>query len=76
VTELHTPEYKKLRKLLIETRKKSEITQQDVADALGKPQSFVAKYECGERRLDVIEFIKISKIIGLSYKKFLKLYDQ
>lgn len=29
-----------------------------------KPQSFVAKYEGGERRLNVVEFIKISKALG------------
>lgn len=75
MTELHTPEYKKLREMLIETRRKANMTQQEVADSLNKPQSFVAKYECGERRLDVIEFIKVSKIIGLSYKKILKLYN-
>lgn len=40
------------------------VTQQQVADALGKPQSFVAKVEGFERRLDVIEFLKFSKAAG------------
>ena len=40
------------------------VTQQQVADALGKPQSFVAKVEGFERRLDVIEFLRFSKAAG------------
>lgn len=40
------------------------VTQQQVADALGKPQSFVAKIEGFERRLDVIEFLRFSKAAG------------
>jgi len=39
------------------------LTQQQVADKLEKPQSFVAKYEKGERRLDVIEFLEIAKVL-------------
>ncbi len=34
-----------------------------LADQLGKPQSFVAKYEGGERRLDVVEFATIAKVL-------------
>lgn len=39
-------------------------TQQEVAQRLGRPQSFVAKYEGGERRLDVIEFIAVTEVLG------------
>jgi hypothetical protein len=39
-------------------------SQRELADRLGKPQSFVAKVERGERRIDVIEFIAIAKAIG------------
>jgi len=45
---------------LVEARKTAGLTQQALADQLGKPQSFVAKYENGERRLDVVEFVEIS----------------
>ena len=38
-------------------------TQAAVAARLGRPQSFVAKYECGERRLDVVEFIEVAEAI-------------
>lgn len=44
-------------------RLKAGLTQNDVAKALGKPQSFIAKYEKGERRLDIIELKEIAKIL-------------
>ncbi|TIT39466.1 MAG: helix-turn-helix transcriptional regulator [Mesorhizobium sp.] len=36
------------------------LTQAQVAEKLGRPQSFVAKYEGGERRLDIIEFLDVT----------------
>ena len=41
---IHTAEHAKLRELLISARKAAGLTQQEVADVLGRPQSFVAKY--------------------------------
>lgn len=56
---LHTPEYEYFRSLLVASREKAGLTQSEVAARLGRPQSFVAKYEGGERRLDVVEFIEV-----------------
>jgi transcriptional regulator with XRE-family HTH domain len=50
--------------LLVKARKTAGLTQQNVARRLKKPQSFVAKYERGERRLDVVEFVAITRAIG------------
>ncbi len=50
-------------KQLIAARKNKGLTQLQVAQALGRPQSFVAKYEGGERRLDVIEFLELAEIL-------------
>jgi transcriptional regulator with XRE-family HTH domain len=61
---LHTPEYAALIRILIETRKQAGMTQQDVAKSLGKPQSYIAKVEGGERRLDVVEFVMLAKALG------------
>ena len=61
---IHTAEHLKLRELLISARKAAGLTQQEVADGLGRPQSFVAKYEVGERRLDVIEFVMVVRAVG------------
>lgn len=59
VKSLHTAEYDRLRSLLMSAREKAGLTQTELAVRLARPQSFVAKYEGGERRLDVIEFIQI-----------------
>lgn len=56
---IHSPHHLRLRELLIEARKAAGLTQDDVARRIKRPQSFIAKYEGGERRLDVIEFIAI-----------------
>ncbi len=60
---LHTPEYEYFRSLLIAAREQSGLTQADVSSRLNRPQSFVSKYEGGERRLDVIEFVQICLVL-------------
>jgi transcriptional regulator with XRE-family HTH domain len=69
---VHTPEHRALRELLIEARDSAGLTQQKLAKRLGKHQSFVAKYEGGERRLDVIEFVRIVRAIGADPVRLLR----
>jgi predicted transcriptional regulator len=45
-----------------------------VASRLNKHQSFVSKYECGERRLSVIEFIDVVRALGAEPAAVLRLY--
>jgi len=68
---LRTPRQQLLQYLLVEARKAKGLTQADVADALGKPQSFVAKYENGERRVDVVEFVDIAVALEVSAAEIL-----
>jgi hypothetical protein len=42
------------------------VTQEDVAKRLGQPQSFVSKYGAGERTLDVIEFLGVTKVLRIA----------
>jgi transcriptional regulator with XRE-family HTH domain len=69
VKSVYRPEYKFLLEELITARKKAGLTQEDLARILKKPQSYVSKYEKSERRLDIIEFLEISKCLNLNYKK-------
>ncbi len=55
----HSPLYRKIIAVLVDTRKQKGLTQVDLAGRLGKPQSFVSKFENGERRIDAAEFIEI-----------------
>jgi transcriptional regulator with XRE-family HTH domain len=57
---------------LVEARKKAGITQTQLAVKLGRPQSFVAKYEGRERRLDVAEYIAIARALGADPFKMLR----
>jgi transcriptional regulator with XRE-family HTH domain len=58
--------HNKLRDALLDARRKKGLTQVDVATLLGKPQSFISKYESGERRLDVIEFLEVCKALKVN----------
>jgi len=58
---IYSEQHKKLCELLIKARKDAGMTQQQLANKLDRPQSFIAKYEQGERRLDLIELMEVSK---------------
>jgi transcriptional regulator with XRE-family HTH domain len=58
--------------LMVKARKAGGLTQRELADRIHKPQSFVAKYEGGERRIDVVEFLVICQAIGADSAKLLK----
>jgi transcriptional regulator with XRE-family HTH domain len=61
---LKSAEFARLIEMLVAVRQKSGVRQQALAKKLGRPQSFIAKYEGGERRIDVIEFIAIARALG------------
>ncbi len=56
--------------MIREARLKAGLTQAKLANKLGKPQSYIAKYETGERRLDVIELLSILAVIGQNPTEF------
>ncbi len=66
-----TPGYQELIKRLQSARKTAKLTQQELADRLKKPQSYVSKYENGERRLDVAEFLEIAAALGVNGRALL-----
>lgn len=61
---LKSAEYERLVALFVALRHGAGVRQQALAKKLGRPQSFIAKYEGGERRIDVIEFITIARALG------------
>lgn len=67
-----TEKYDRFRKLIVEARKAAGLTQVTLARKLARPQSFVSKYERGERRLDVIEFLDVAQAIDIDAPAFLK----
>ncbi|MFA5891030.1 MAG: helix-turn-helix transcriptional regulator [Actinomycetota bacterium] len=55
-----------LQAVLREARLQPGLTQPELARRIGRPQSFVSKYESGERRLDILELRQICQALGLS----------
>ncbi len=69
---IYNSDYNSFLTLLIKARKEIGLTQSELAAKLNKPQSFVSKYESGERRIDVIEFIEISNVLKIAPDKIIK----
>jgi transcriptional regulator with XRE-family HTH domain len=65
-------DYKEIIERLKKARNEAGLAQQEVADKLGKPQSYVSKIESGERRLDVAEIKKFSVIYKKDISFFIK----
>jgi transcriptional regulator with XRE-family HTH domain len=61
---VHSPDQAAFCRLMVGARKAAKLSQHALALRLKKPQSFVAKYEGGERRLDVVEFVAIARALG------------
>ena len=69
---IFTTEYAVFRDLLRELRTEKRFTQVQLSAMLGMPQSFVSKYETGERRLDLIEVREVCKSLGTTLAAFAK----
>lgn len=54
-----------LREVLKELRLGEGYTQDQMANKLSRPQSYVSKYESGERKLDFIDVLEILEVLGV-----------
>lgn len=67
-----TQRYNRFRQLLIKARQSAGLTQSQLSSKLSRPQSYVSKYERGERRLDLIEFLEIAEALEVEPETFIK----
>jgi transcriptional regulator with XRE-family HTH domain len=65
-----------LAELLVSLRHEVKLRQTDLAERLGKPQSFVSKYESGERRLDILELHEICAALNVSLSEVISRLEQ
>ncbi len=72
---LYERSYAAFTELLKEERRKAGLTQAMLAKKLRRPQSYVSKYERGDRRLDVIEFLEIARAIKFDPSEILQRLD-
>lgn len=63
---VHDQRYIEIISLIRKARERSGHTQEDVAQMLGLPQSYVSKVETCERRIDVIEVLQLCRVIGVT----------
>jgi transcriptional regulator with XRE-family HTH domain len=61
---LYTHRWEQLLGILKHLRKEKGLTQAELAEVLGRPQSLIAKIEAGERRLDVCQFLDYVDALG------------
>jgi transcriptional regulator with XRE-family HTH domain len=66
-----SPQYERFRELLVQARRDAGLTQRDLALRLQRPQSYVSKYENGERRLDLIEFLDLAALLHIDVVAFI-----
>lgn len=73
---LSSIEGEKLAALLRSVRSEAGLTQAEVAERLKLPQSFVSKYESGERRLDLVELRQICRALEISLGDFVRRFEK
>ena len=62
---LHDSRYQLLLQRLLKARRLAGLTQEQVATAVGRPQSFVSKCEAGKRRVDAVELLDFARLYGM-----------
>ena len=63
-----------LAELLRQIRIEAALTQVQVSERIGEPQSYVSKYESGEQRLDLIEIEEVCKAVGIDLRTLVERY--
>ena len=64
--------YGRFREMLVNARKGKGMTQMDLALKLDRKQSYVSKFERGERRLDIVEFLEIAELLEIDVLRFVE----
>ncbi len=67
---------RKVRELLRDLREAAGLRQVDLATRLKRPQSFVSKYESGEKTLDFLEVREVCRALGVPLADFVRRYEE
>ena len=70
------PRYQQLRNDLKKLRESASLTQVELAERLDKPQSYISKYESGERRLDLVEIEALCRACGTTLSAFVQDFER
>lgn len=69
---IHTAKYRRFCELLVKARSDAGLSQAALAEKLGWIQTAVSKYERGERRLDLIEFLEVAAALRIDPQKVIR----
>ena len=75
MSNIYEPCYKIFVECLRDFRAQSRMTQQELASLLNCPQSYISKYEQGQKRLDIVEIRRICNVLGVSLTEFASEYE-
>lgn len=73
---IYQKRYQTLIDCLISARKQANLTQMDIATQLGKPQSYIAKIEGKDRKLDVLEYIELCEVLKIQAHEIIKIIEE
>lgn len=73
---IYSAEQVVLQEILKRYRGDAKLSQVELSTLLGKPQSFVSKYESGQRRLDLVELQSICRCLGVSLGSLVKRFEK
>lgn len=71
-----TDEYRFFLTMLVEERRKAGLSQQQVAERLNRPQSYVSRYESGQTRIDAVELVRLGRAIGFDASRIVHAIEQ
>jgi len=72
VASLHDDAYARFVRLLVQRRRAAGMSQQFVADQLGWNQSIIAKIETAQRRIDIVELVRLAGVVGFDPAKIVR----
>lgn len=72
---VHREDYKLMLTRLREARNQAGLSQRAVAARIGKPQSYIHKWECGQRQLNLVDLRDLCSALDISFVEFIKSWD-
>src|SRR5579871_5834324 len=73
---IHSAEHRELVTLLFDLRRKADMTQMQVAQALGRPQTYISALEVGRRGIDLMQVRELCEVYGVSFPRFADHYER
>lgn len=75
-TSLYSPQNQRLADAMKRARLKAGMTQSELASLTGRTQAYISKFEGGQLRLDVVDFLIFSRFLKLNVHSLLEELDR